>query len=305
MRFHLTRRASIAAVAALAFTPLTGCATADTTATPASTTANRAAADSASEQEFQRLENEFDARLGVYAIDTGTDQAVAYRADERFAYCSTHKAFSVGALLRQKSIEDLEEVVTYTEDDLIGYTPITEKHLDTGMTWREISEAAVQYSDNTAANLLFRGLGGPSGLEDALREIGDDTIRMERIEPDLSEAEPGDIRDTSTPEAMADTLRKFTLGDALPEEKSEILNDMLRGNTTGDTTIRAGVPDDWTIGDRTGTGGYGTRNTIAVAWRPDGDPIVFAIMSSRDKKNAERDDALIAEATRVAVKALS
>ncbi|MBB6170520.1 beta-lactamase class A [Nocardiopsis mwathae] len=305
MRFQLTRRASLAAAAALAFTPLIGCATADTTADPTSTTANRAAADSAFEQELQQLESEYDARLGVYAIDTGTDEVVEYRADERFAYCSTHKAFSAAEVLRQTPLDELDEIVTYTEDDLVTYSPITEKHVDTGMPLRDIAAAAVSYSDNTAANLLFHELGGPSGLGDALKEIGDETTHVDRLETELNEATPGDIRDTSTPEALATTLSKYTLGDVLPEDKRDILNDMLKGNTTGDNLIRAGVPDDWTIGDRTGAGAYGTRNAIAVAWRPDGDPIVFAIMTSRDDKDAEYEDALVAEATKVAVDALT
>ncbi|ASU85137.1 class A beta-lactamase [Nocardiopsis gilva YIM 90087] len=305
MPIQLTRRAALAAVAALSFAPLFGCAAGGTSPGSTSASAAQTAADASFEQEFKQLEKEFDARLGVYAIDTGTDEAVSYRADERFAYASTHKAFSAGAVLQQTPLEELDDIVTYAEDDLVSHSPITEKHVDTGMPLRDVVDAAIRYSDNTAANLLFRELGGPKGLGEALKEMGDETTHVDRVETELNEAAPGDIRDTSTPEAMATTLRKFTLGDTLPADKREILTDMLKGNTTGDNLIRAGVPDDWTIGDRTGGGGYGTRNAIAVAWRPNGDPVVFAIMSSRDDKDAEWNDKLVAEATEIAVDALT
>jgi beta-lactamase class A len=125
-----------------------------------------------------------------------------------------------------------------------------------------------------------------------------------RTEPGLSEAVPGDDRDTSTPRAMATSLEAFTLGDALPEDKREIITDMMIGNTTGDALIRAGVPDDWEVGDKTGLGGYGTRNDIAVLWPPEGDPIVLAVMSTREVQGAEPDDALIARAAEVVVRSL-
>ncbi|TDQ55414.1 class A beta-lactamase [Actinorugispora endophytica] len=304
MPIQLTPRVKFAALAAAALIPLTGCAAADD-APALEAAAGTAESPAPYEEEFERLEGEFDARLGVYAVDTGTDEAVAFNADERFAYASTHKAFSVAAVLRQNSVEELDEVVTYTEDDLVDHSPVTERHVDTGMTLREIGDAAVRYSDNTAANLLFEELGGPEGLDAALEEVGDDVTQVDRIETELNEAVPGDPRDTSTPRAMATTLREYALGDALPAGKRVILTDMLQGNTTGDALIRAGVPDGWEVGDKTGAGGYGTRNDIAVLWPPHGDPVVLAVMSSRDAEDAEHDDALIAEAAEVVVDALA
>src|SRR4051794_37224767 len=115
------------------------------------------------DRKFARLENKFDALLGVYAIDTGTNQTVAYRPDERFAYASTYKALAAGALLQHYSMDQLDELVTYTRDDIVSYSPVTELHVDTGMTLREITEAAVRYSDNTAGNILLEKLGGPEG----------------------------------------------------------------------------------------------------------------------------------------------
>ncbi|TDU91061.1 beta-lactamase class A [Kribbella voronezhensis] len=248
---------------------------------------------------FSALEKQYDARLGVYALDTGTGRTVTYRADERFAYASTSKALSVGALLSDG--RNLDKLIRYTEADLVTYSPITEKHVATGMTLRQICDAALRYSDNTAANLLFRELGGPAGLQARLHRLGDRTTHVDRTEPTLNEATPGDIRDTTTPRAIATSLRAYTLGQALPIARRALLIDWMRRNTTGDTLIRAGVPKNWKVGDKTGSGGYGTRNDIAVVWPPGRSPIVLAIMSSRATADAKYDDALLAAATELVV----
>ncbi|MCM3494505.1 class A beta-lactamase [Paenibacillus lactis] len=253
---------------------------------------------------FENLENEYDARLGVYAIDTGSGETIAYRADERFAYTSTFKALASGAVLMQNSVEDIDEMISYSAEDLVTYSPITEKHVSTGMTLRDIMDAAIRYSDNTAGDLLLKQLGGPDGFEAALRQIGDTVIQADRYETELNEAVPGDDRDTSTARALATSLNAFALGDVLPEDKQTILTDMLRGNTTGDELIRAAVPEGWVVGDKTGAGSYGTRNDIAIVWPPEGDPIVLAILSSRDAQDADYDNALIAKAAEAALSAL-
>ncbi|TDC28706.1 class A beta-lactamase, partial [Micromonospora sp. KC213] len=250
------------------------------------------------------LEQRFDATLGVYAIDTGTGRTLAHRPDERFAYASTVKALAAGALLDVTSDAELDRVVRYRRADLVTYSPITEQHVDSGMTLRAVADAAVRYSDNTAANLIFAELGGPDGFERRLREIGDTVTEPARIETALNEAAPGDVRDTSTPRAMATSLRAYALGDALSDADRAVLVDWLRRNTTGAKLIRAGVPADWQVGDKTGSGGYGTRNDIAVLWPPQGAPIVLAVLSRRDTKDAGYDDALIAEAARLVVGAL-
>ncbi|MFC7393743.1 class A beta-lactamase [Scopulibacillus cellulosilyticus] len=255
-------------------------------------------------QKFAQLENKFDAHLGVYAVDTGTNRTVAYRPDKRFAYASTYKALAAGAVLKQNSIDKLNKVITYSKNDLVSYSPITEKHVDSGMTLREICEAAVRNSDNTAGNLLLRQLGGPDGFKKILMQIGDKVSKPKRFETDLNEAVPGDTRDTSTPRALAADLKAFTVGDVLPTDKRKILADWLRGNATGDKLIRAGAPKGWEVGDKSGAGSYGTRNDIAVVWPPNRDPIVIAILSSRDTKNAAYNDALIAQTAKVVFDAL-
>ncbi|MEH7580406.1 class A beta-lactamase [Priestia megaterium] len=257
-----------------------------------------------SDREFAKLEDKYDANLGIYALDTGTNKTVTYHPDERFAYTSTHKALAVGALLQQKSIEDLNERIFYTRDDLVNYNPITEKHVDTGMTLRELADASLRYSDNTAGNLILQQLGGPDGFKEALKNIGDDVTLPERFEPDLNEVNPGETHDTSTPRALASSLQTYVLGQALPEDKRALLTDWMKRNTTGDALIRAGVPKSWEVADKTGAGSYATRNDIAILWPPKGNPIVLAILSNRTEKDAEYNDKLIAEAAKQAVKAL-
>ncbi|GAA1071242.1 class A beta-lactamase [Nocardiopsis composta] len=300
MKTQFARRIGVASLAALALAPIAACSGAGAPEGSATEVSAEQDLQAAVEKEFKELEKEYDTRLGVYAVDTGSEEEIGYRADERFAYCSTFKALAVGALLDRYSDDKLDEVVTYTEDDLVEHSPITEKHVDTGMSLREISDAAVRYSDNTAANLLFDQLDGPKGMEARLRGIGDETTSMDRYETELNEAVPGDERDTSTPRALAADLREYTLGDTLAEEESAFLTDLLERNTTGDDLIRAGVPDDWKVGDKTGGGDYGTRNDIAVLWPAgDAEPIVVAILTSRDDKDAEWQDALVADAAEV------
>nr|WP_233571125.1 class A beta-lactamase [Nocardiopsis sp. Huas11] len=302
----MTRQKTLAALAVAALAPLAACSSPGPAEGPdpsASPAASESAA--ATELDFALLEEEFDATLGVYALDTGSGEAVEYRADDRFAYCSTFKVPLFGVVLEQTTPEELEKEVPVSEDDLVNWDPIAEQHVGGTMSLYELGNAALRHSDNAAANLLLEELGGPEALDAALEEIGDDVINVDRIEPDLSEGAPGDERDTSTPRAMATTLEAFTLGDVLPEDESETIVEMMRGNTTGDDLIRAGVPDDWEVGDKTGSGGYGTRNDIAVLWPPEGDPIVLAVMSTRGQEGAEHDDALIAQATEVVVDALA
>lgn len=256
------------------------------------------------DKKFAQLENDFDARLGVYAMDTGSNQTIEYRPEERFAFTSTYKALAAAIVLKQNTMEELKEVIPYTEDDLVSYSPVTDKHVGTGMTLRDIGEAAVRYSDNTAGNLLFKELGGPKAFEQALRQIGDDITQADRYEPELNAFTPGDPRDTSTPKALATSLEAFVVGDILSDDKRELFTDWLRGNATGDTLIRAGSPENWEVGDKSGAGSYGTRNDIAVVFPENREPIVIAIMSRHDTENAEYDDALIAKVSEVALNAL-
>ncbi|CAM4054619.1 class A beta-lactamase [Bordetella bronchialis] len=257
--------------------------------------------------EYAALEQSHRRRLGVYALDTGSGQEVAYRAGERFAFCSTFKAILAAAVLAQDAGKPglLRQRVAYTKSDLVSYSPVTGEHAGAGMTIAELCAAAVQYSDNTAANLLLHRLGGPAALTAFARQAGNPSFRMDRYETALNTAIPGDERDTSTPADMAGLLRALVLGDALPAPARAQLKTWLLGNKTGAHRIRAAVPGGWAVGDKTGTGDYGSANDVGIIWPPSRPPIVMAIYTGSRDKRAKADEGLIAEAARIALARLA
>jgi len=256
-------------------------------------------------EDFARVEQETGTRTGVFAVDTGTGREVAHRADERFGYASTHKVFSSAQVLRQNEVGGLERRITFRREDVVSNSPVTSQHVDSGMTLREIMAAAIHRSDNTAANLLFREIGGPAGLSAFLRSIGDATTRPARTETELNDFVPGDDRDTSTPRAFARSLQAVAVGEALPPDKRGILDDLLRTNPSGASLIRAAVPPGWQVGDKSGgTTTHGIRNDIAVVRSPNRAPIVLAVFTDKPAGEVQYDDAAVARAAGVALTAL-
>ncbi|MGW6454931.1 class A beta-lactamase [Streptomyces sp. NPDC055078] len=306
----LTRRALLGAAALL---PLAACTAEDgkpaaaSPDAPATPGASATGAAPVRHDRLMALEKKFGARLGVYATSIRTGAAVEHRADERFAFCSTFKGVAAAAVLDGKPMAYLDTVVRYGGADLMKHSPVTRRHVATGMTIRQLCDAAVRYSDGTAGNLLVRELGGPERLTAYARGLGDTVTRMDRIEPAITEATPGDVRDTTSPRAFGTDYRKIVLEDALPGAQRAFLRDLLERNTTGDRRIRAGVPRGWTVADKTGTGDYGTLNDMAVVW-PAGRgaaPLLVAIMSSKPARDAAYDEALLAEAAEYAVTTLT
>lgn len=300
------RRRLAAGVTALA---VVGCSGAGDRRSPPAVTAHgtsAAGATCATDQDafagrVRQLERDKDALAGVYAFDTGTGEDLAYRADERFAFASTGKALAAAVVLDQLSDRDLSRRLSWTEADLVPYSPVTELHVDDGLTVREVLEAAVTVSDNTAANLMFDLIGGPRGLDEALEDVGDDTTEVVRREPDLNDYTPGDVRDTTTPRAIASSLAAFAVGGELATSDARLFNNMLVRNTTGNALIRAAVPVSWRVGDKTGSASYGTRNDVAVVRPPASAPIVVAVLTRHDTADAPADDGLVAEAARAVI----
>lgn len=253
------------------------------------------------------LEARLGGRLGVAAIDSGSGRRILHRADERFPVCSTFKAIAAAAILARSSAEPglLDRRMTYTASDLVRWSPVTEKHVDTGMSVAALCAAALQYSDNTAGNLLMRLLGGPAAVTDYARRLGNASFRLDRWETELNTAIPGDPRDTATPADMAASLQALLLGDALAEAQRTQLKTWLLGNTTGAKRIRAGMPAGWTVADKTGSGDYGAANDIAVCWPPAGAPIVLAIYHTHTAPKAKWNDAIHAETARIVVESLA
>ncbi|MGQ5633386.1 MULTISPECIES: class A beta-lactamase [unclassified Streptomyces] len=258
------------------------------------------------ENELAELERAHGARLGVYARNLRTGATVCHRAEERFAMCSTFKAFAAAAVLRDHGdCAPLEKVIHYPPHDILSNSPRTAEHVDTGMTVAELCAAAIQYSDNAAGNLLLRQIGGPAGLTRFFRSLGDPVSRLDRWETDLGGAVPGDPRDTTTPRALGRSFEALTLGRALSGADRERLVGWLKGNTTSAARFRAGLPRDWVTADKTGTGDYGTANDIGVAWTPRNTPVLLAVLSSKSAKDAPADDALVAGAAHLVADALA
>lgn len=247
-------------------------------------------------------------RIGLYAINTGDNTRLQYHATERFPMCSTSKVMTVSAILEQSTKDDhlLQFKVAYTKKDVesSGYAPITKNHVIEGMLISELCKAAITQSDSTAMNLLMKKLGGPEAVTSFSRSIGDNNFRLDRYEPDLNSAIPGDLRDTTTPKAMTESLNKLVFGDALELSQQNQLLAWLKGNTTGSARIRAGVPKGWLVGDKTGTGSYGTTNDIGIIWPPQGSPIVVSIYFTQNKKDASPRDDVIASVTRILINSL-
>jgi len=286
------RRSLLTALGALAVSPLF---------------ASAASEPIVAEARFADLEKTLDGRLGVFALDTGNGAQLAYRADERFAFCSTFKVIAAAVVLSKDAQAPglLQQRIHYRQRDLVPYSPITEKHVNDGMTIAALCAAAIQYSDNTAGNLLIQLVGGTAAVTAFARAIGDTQFRLDRWETELNTATPGDPRDTTTPRAMGQTLQRLVLGDALAAAQRAQLQDWMRGNTTGASRIRAGVPPDWQVADKTGTGDYGSANDIAVLWPPGRAPVILAIYTTRHQKDASARNDVIAQAARMTVDRLT
>ncbi|GAA3155860.1 class A beta-lactamase [Streptomyces echinatus] len=282
---------------------LTGAAvTATALSTPAAASAP-AAGPRAGQAELAELERRYGARLGVFARNVRTGRTVTHRAGERFAMCSTFKAFAAAAVLRDHAgCAPMERVVHYPPHDILPNSPRTEENLETGMTVAELCAAAIQYSDNAAGNLLLREIGGPAGLTRFYRSLGDEVSRLDRWEPELNTAVPGDPRDTTTPGAVAASLECVALGRALGPADRERFVGWLKGNTTSKARFRAGLPRGWVVADKTGTGSYATANDIGVAWTTRGTPVVLTVLSTRPAQDAPVDEKLIEEAARIAAR---
>ena len=254
------------------------------------------------------LEKERGGRLGVAIADTHSGKSAAYRGDERFPMCSTFKTLAVAALLARVDTgrEQLDRRVRFDAKDLVVNSPVSKNHAGSdGMSLAEICEAAITFSDNTAGNLLLSNLGGPSGLTAYVRSLGDTVTRLDRNEPDLNEAVPGDARDTTSPSAMLSDLRALVTGKALTPASRERLVGWLVGNKTGDARLRAGLPRDWRIGDKTGSGEKGTTNDVAVVWPSvDRSPLFVSVYLTGSSPEADHRNATLAAVARLVAASL-
>ncbi|MCC2975627.1 class A beta-lactamase [Sphingomonas sp. PL-96] len=236
-------------------------------------------------------------RLGVSVVDTGTGRRLWLDPLSRYPFCSTFKVPLAAAILAKadRGELDLQRAIRFSQGDLLEYAPEMRKNLSRGeMTIAELCAASVEWSDNAAANLLLPQLAGPAGLTRFLRSAGDSISRLDRVEPELNDYKPGELRDTTTPMAMTTLLAALLTGDVLQSASRKQLADWMVGSRTGDKRLRAGLPKSWRVGDKTGTSGKGQANDIAVAWPPNRKPILIACYLDAPGVAPEKADRAIA-----------
>ncbi len=234
-------------------------------------------------------------RLGVAVIDMSNGPSLLYRADERFPMCSTFKLLAAAAVLKRVDAgkERLDRKVAYGQADLLEYAPVTKANVaEGGMTVGALCAAAIDFSDNTAANLILADIGGPDGWTKFVRSLGDSATRLDRNEPTLNTAIPGDPRDTTLPFAMARDVQKAVFGEVLSKPSRDQLKTWLIGDKVGDARLRAGLPPGWMIGDKTGSGDHGTANTIGAIWPPGRPPLIVTVYLTQSDKPMDARNAV-------------
>jgi beta-lactamase class A len=249
------------------------------------------------------LQTRHNAKIGVYGVDLTTGRSITYLDGELFAMCSTFKGYAAAGVLQMSERGELglDDPVRIDQADIVSNSPVTEPAVGRTLTLAELCQAALQRSDNTAANLLLRTIGGPPAITDIARSIGDDKTRLDRWETELNSAVPGDPRDTSTPRALGGGYRNLLTGDALAPSSRGLLETWMRANTT--SSMRAGLPPGWTSADKTGGGDYGSTNDVGIAYGPDGRRVLLSFMtrSRTDDPNAENLRPLIGELAALAL----
>ena len=256
---------------------------------------------------FAALEARTKSRIGIAGVDVSTKRRVEYRGEERFLMCSTFKVLAVAAALKRvdEKKEKLDRFVPYGEAQLLAYAPVTRAHVkEGGMTLEALCAAAIEQSDNTAANLILEAIGGPEKVTELARSLGDKLTRLDHTEPDLNLARPGKDDDTTTPAAMCADLQRLLTSDFLSVASRTKLEGWMQRNQTGSALIRAILPSDWKIGDKTGRSGDGATNDIAVVRPPSGGPIFLAIYTADPAESQEARNQLVADVAKAAIDAL-
>jgi beta-lactamase class A len=272
---------------------------------------SRSAANERNAMRFADIEGKAGGRLGIHVLDTQTGRTLGHRANERFGMCSTFKLLLAAAVLKEAEAGrlDLDTQVRITPADMVPHAPVTQAWLNKSLSIRALAEAAQLTSDNVATNLLLKRLGGAAGFTSLVRSFGDSATRLDRLEPEMNLVPPGEIRDTTTPQAMAEVVARVFSSDLLNATSRATLTDWTVATKTGLKRLRAGLPASWRAGDKTGTGIWkgmaNKHNDIAIIWPPDraaSAPIVVAAYyeaSGYFEDMRAADDAVLADAGRV------
>ncbi|UXV29502.1 BlaZ-like penicillin-hydrolyzing class A beta-lactamase [Mammaliicoccus sciuri] len=260
----------------------------------------RSTAD-ATTQDLKKVEDKYDANVGVYALNTATDEEITFNEDKRFAYASTFKAVSSAMLLEKTPHNELNKKVHVSKEDIVPYSPVLEKFINKDITIKKLIEATMLYSDNTANNMIIEELGGYKEVNKRLKSLDDKTTKPSRMEPELNNYDPKNNRDTSTPKAFGKTLNKLINDGRLSKENKAFLIDLMINNKSGDTLIKKGAPKNFKVADKSGQAiTYASRNDVAFVY-PKGEskPIVLVIFTNKEVKTDKPNDKVVSETAKV------
>lgn len=255
----------------------------------------------ATTQDLKKVEDKYDANIGVYALNTATDEEITFNEDKRFAYASTFKAVSSAMLLEKTPHNELNKKVHVSKEDIVPYSPVLEKFINKDITIKKLIEATMLYSDNTANNIIIEALGGYKEVNKRLKSLDDKTTKPSRMEPELNIYDPKSNRDTSTPQAFGKTLNKLINDGRLSKENKAFLIDLMINNKSGDTLIKKGAPKNFKVADKSGQAiTYASRNDVAFVY-PKGEskPIVLVIFTNKEGKTDKPNDKVVSETAKV------
>lgn len=248
-------------------------------------------------KKIEKIEKKLGATIGVSVYERDTKNTWSYKGNEHFPLMSTFKTFACAALLSDVDAGKVKlgKPVEIKQDMLVTYSPVTEKYVGKEFTLRDACVAAMTMSDNTAANIVLDNIGGPKGLTRFMLRIGDNHTRLDRMEPTLNEAVPGDMRDTTTPDAITLSLNKILFEDVLTEHSKKQLKQWMMDNKVSDGLVRSVLPEGWKIADRSGAGGFGSRGITAVIWSETRPPVILSIYLSQTDASFDSRNQAIAE----------
>ena len=255
----------------------------------------------ATTQDLKKVEDKYDANVGVYALNTATDEEITFNEDKRFAYASTFKAVSSSMLLEKTPHNELNKKVHVSKEDIVPYSPVLEKFINKDITIKKLIEATMLYSDNTANNMIIEELGGYKEVNKRLQSLDDKTTKPSRMEPELNNYDPKSNKDTSTPKAFGKTLNKLINDGRLSKENKAFLIDLMINNKSGDTLIKKGAPKNFKVADKSGQAiTYASRNDVALVY-PKGEskPIVLVIFTNKEGKTDKPNDKVVSETAKI------
>ncbi|MGX1435616.1 BlaZ-like penicillin-hydrolyzing class A beta-lactamase [Mammaliicoccus sciuri] len=255
----------------------------------------------ATTQDLKKVEDKYDANIGVYALNTANDEEITFNEDKRFAYASTFKALSSAMLLEKTPHNELNKKVHVSKEDIVPYSPVLEKFINKDISIKKLIEATMLYSDNTANNMIIEELDGYKEVNKRLKSLDDKTTKPSRMEPELNNYNPKSNRDTSTPQAFGKTLNKLINDGRLSKENKTFLIDLMINNKSGDTLIKKGAPKNFKVADKSGQAiTYASRNDVALVY-PKGEskPIVLVIYTNKEGKTDKPNDKVVSETAKV------